>query len=186
MGTFADKLATKSLEKRLLACPPGGRPAALPDRDNNPEAADRAEAAAVRQNLARIDAAAAEVSGEGFTCTLVFATRSQCAAFLAGTRWPAVFGGRYVDGVAVAAALGVRLPPARPTGIRPPRGPVKADAAVGFIPAGHYDAMRGPGDEQRGSGREVRQVDGGPAQGGPAEGQGEGNEGGPEDPETIG
>lgn len=131
----AKKLAERKFAAALTALAPklAGEP--MPDRvGGDIEADDKAEADAVRGTIAAHDKRVAEVDGAEFYATAVFLTKEQRDAFLAAM--PSVTrieGGRYIDGLSLAAAIGIAIPPARPTSIKPAR-PDKSALAVGIIP----------------------------------------------------
>ena len=93
----------------------------LPDREmENVEVDDKAEAdRRPRSALKKSDQAVKDVSGELFHTTIVFLTEAQLKAFMQATGWVSVEHGRYVDGVILAERLGIKLPPARISSIRP-------------------------------------------------------------------
>jgi len=128
------RLKARELGSRLSGMTPRPAKDPLPDRGgSDTEADDRAELEAVRAQLKEADARIRDVSGEGFHCTLVFLSESQRDAFVAAVGWPSVEGGRYIDGVAAAAAMGVPLPAPR-VGAISPASPDRKCVASGIIP----------------------------------------------------
>ena len=105
-----------------------------PDRETgDTEKDDKAELEHIRRELAQADKAVEDVSGCEFYTTIVFLTSEQRNAFL--KQFPGIIlseGGRYVDGITFAKELGVDIPPARPTAIRPAK-PDKKAVSCGII-----------------------------------------------------
>ena len=117
------KVQAKALSAGLTATHKEPEEEILPDREmENVEVDDKAEAdRRPRSALKKSDQAVKDVSGELFHTTIVFLTEAQLKAFMQATGWVSVEHGRYVDGVILAERLGIKLPPARISSIRPGR-----------------------------------------------------------------
>ncbi len=130
------KLKAKEFERRLSSIAPKIAGDPLPERaGEDTERDDRAELDAVRRELKAADANVAAVSGGEFHATIVCMTKEQrdvIVAHLMALGVPSAEGGRYIDGLALANALGLTLPAAKPTAIRPVKPDRKA-VGVGVI-----------------------------------------------------
>lgn len=82
----------------------------------------------LREQLKKADQNAVEVSGEEYSVTLIFLSKTQRDAFLQKAQWHGIEGGRYVDGLQIADKMGIELPVSRPTAIRPGKTDKKAIA----------------------------------------------------------